>query len=74
MEAVTRVLSLRECLVGRVDLSVHKDGTIRENFSKNKLKEKEFLLFRILDIDMKVNGKEIFLMVEVNKLGLNLVY
>ena len=73
MEAVTRVLSSRECLVGRVDLSVRKDGTTRENFSRSKLREKEFLHFRTLGIDMRVNGKGIFPMAEVNKLGLNLV-
>ena len=69
MVVATKEPMSKEFLVVKEELSVHRGGIMKENFINNKLKEEESLLFKILVIDIKDNGKEIFLMEEDNKPG-----
>lgn len=60
MAAPTKDLLSKVCPVARADLSVPKVGTMKDNFSKNKLKVKESSTSNLLDIGMRVNGKETY--------------
>ena len=69
MAVATKELLLRAFQVVKEGSSALRDGIMKENCIKNKLREEESLLFKILDIDMQDNGKAIFPMEEVKKLG-----
>ena len=69
MAVATKELLLRAFLVVKEDSSALRDGIMKGNCINSKLREEEFLLLKILDIGMKDNGRAIFQMEEVKKLG-----
>jgi hypothetical protein len=70
MEALIKDLLSRVYPADKADLLALKVGTTKDNYLKNKLKEKESSALNLSAIDMRANGKVTCPTVKAERLGL----